>query len=620
MSLKVPKTKSHVCNAQFLKRFMLLLSIFLFHAFSLAENVSIEGLDAPEIEQNIVLFINDVNAPVSEYDLDDYIQKVTAQAQKAVQAFGYYQAQIKVMPVAFAGADTQLKLQVTLNTPTLVKNVIIASDVPDALINAKILTDSDKRLKNQGDIPTQILSILAKLKAMQGHPLDHSQYDSLKSQLTSFALLYGYFDFRFVLHKLLIIPSADGASTHATVHWIFTLGQRYRFGEITFLQNTRGHELAENVKPFESGELFDQGKIGKYTIDLASTGYFDTAIARANAGKAKNGQVPVELILKPKPKDLYKVGIGFSTDTRARLSLDWERPWVNLKGHSLGASLYLSEPRKSISVDYRIPKANPLNDFLNYRVSYIETQENQTLSDAISVELLRQWGAKDEQDWDKIGFLKVEQESFVQGLQARQTTRLVMPGVTFNRTRKKGDIFVNWGDRQQLTLQGASKDLLSDIDFFKVLAKTKWIREYGIHRFTLRADAGAIITNDFARVPSSQRFFAGGDQSIRGFRLNEVTEINFQDIDGERVREFIGGRYLAVGSAEYAFKVADKWRAAVFLDAGSANEDFASDIATGVGLGAHWLSPIGNVQLYLARGNSSFENRWRFHIIIGPGL
>ncbi|OFA32307.1 hypothetical protein BAE46_04570 [Glaciecola punicea] len=588
---------------------LILLTLSLVPLKSRAIDVAINGVDSSDIRENITLFIKQLDLPVSEFDVDDFENKATNKAQKAIQAFGYYNADIDVMPVQYAkNGDFTLTLNITLKQITVVNRVILQAD---------FMRSSNEQTQN---MPQKLLSVIEQVRAMQGKPLNHDLYESLKGQLSTFALLYGYFDFKFLLHKLIILPNANGSASEATVHWLFNLGERYRFGDVEFLQETRGETIAKNVKPFTKGAFFDQSKIGQYSIDLASTGYFDNAIARANASRSVDKMVPIELILQPKPKDSYQLGLGFSTDTKARISFDWRRPWVNLEGHSLGANVYLSNPRKALSLEYRVPKANPLNDFLNYRISLKRTDENQTQSDNVSFEVLRQWGAEQDNDWDKIGFVKVEQESFIQGLQDKRTTRLVMPGFTYNRTRKDGDIFVNWGDRQQITVQGASESVLSDIDFLKVMAKTKWIRQFDKHRFTLRADAGAIATSDFTRVPSTQRFFAGGDQSIRGFGYNEVSEFEMVEIDGKLEKELVGGKYLAVASAEYAYRVAEKWRAAVFIDAGSANSKFASDISTGVGVGAQWLSPIGDVQVYVARGESSFERSWRLHVIIGPGL
>lgn len=593
----------------FTSKLLVLLFLLTLSIKCYSVELVIQGIDSSDIRDNIQLYVKQINPPISEFDKDDYQKNVIRDVEKAVQAYGYYNSEIKVLPFTYkSDGNFTFEVVVVLNEITVVNRVVVQADY---------MNDPMAQTQN---MPPKLVNVVEQIKAMQGKPLNHDIYESLKGQLSSFALLYGYFDFKFLLHKLLITPSGNPKLSNATVHWLFKLGKRYKFGDLVFLQETRGQSIATNVKPFKTGEFFDQSKIGQFSIDLASTGYFENAIARANSETAVNNQVPIEVILQPKPKDLYQVGVGFSTNTKARVSVDWTRPWVNLNGHSIGAQLYVSNPRKSLSMDYRIPKANPLNDFLNYRISAIQTEENQTASENLTFEILRQWGAEDSEDWDKIGFLRLENETFTQGLQDEQTTKLIMPGFTYTRIRKQGDIFVNWGDLQLITMQGASKSLLSDIDFFKVLAKTKWIREYGMHQFTLRADAGAIATNDFTRVPSSQRFFTGGDQSIRGFSHNSLSEVVEVEVDGVLEDELIGGQYLAVASAEYAYKVADNWRAAAFIDAGSASDKFATDLATGVGVGVHWLSPIGDVRVYIARGNSSLEKSWRLHIIIGPGL
>ncbi|WP_395345050.1 autotransporter assembly complex protein TamA [Ningiella sp. W23] len=589
-------------------------------------DVTIVGVQDDEIEENIRLLLHEIETPLGRINEEKYQQTLVNQALRAVHAFAYYDANIEIESLTFyegsadkVSRDKELSftVNVDLGSKTIIDKVVMVNDVAEI---------------NQDAIPSQITALLASVEALKGKPLNHKTYETLKNQLKTFSLLYGYFDFSFVLSKLIVQPPAINESTgsnedihsSATVHWIFYLGQRYRFGELSFLNETRGQELAKSVQTFEQGDYFEQSLVSTYSIDIQSTNYFSSSIARANADLASDYKVPIEVILEPKPKDTFEFGVGVSTDTGPRFTVDWSRPWVNLDGHSLGSTLYLSRPRRAVELNYRIPMANPLNDFYNFQAGYRQTDENQTESDTLSLSAHRQWGATQEDDWDKIAFLRFEQESFIQGLSEEEiSTRLLLPGFTLSRTRKQGDIFVSWGDLQSITIEGGSKSLISDIDYFKIHARTKWVRELGRHRFIARADAGAIATNDFSQVPSTQRFFAGGDQSIRGFGLDEVSDFRVLERDGEAQKDLIGGRFLAVASVEYAYQVADAWRAAVFVDAGNASDDPVSDAAIGFGIGAHWLSPIGTVRIYLARGISDIpdnEQNNRIHLIIGPGL
>lgn len=83
------------------------------------------------------------------------------------------------------------------------------------------------------------------------------------------------------------------------------------------------------------------------------------------------------------------------------------------------------------------------------------------------------------------------------------------------------------------------------------------------HRFLGRIQFGGSATNGYQSIPPSLRFFAGGDQSVRGYDYQMLSPTNSQ---GDRV----GGRYMVAGSVEYQYSIAEKWRIATFVDQGNA--------------------------------------------------
>lgn len=592
---------------------MVLFVVFAcFPSFANDSAFVINGLDDHDIEDNVSLHLRQLPAFEQGANADLYANSIKKKVKTAVQAFAFYNAAITVVPTNAqeeADSKTLWNIDIVLNAPAIVNRVVLVNDLET--IDGEAM-------------PEDITDVLAQITAFKDLRLEHEKYESAKSRLKALALFYGFFDFSFPLHKLAITPNADNTASTALIHWIFFFGKRYKFGDVEYLEFTDAEPLVNEVVTFDKGDFFEQSKVSQFSIDLQNTNYFERAVARANAEKSQDFFVPIEVILAPKPRDKYNVGIGVSTDTGPRFTTEWQRPWVNLDGHALTANLFLSRPRQSIEMGYRIPKGNPLKDFIDVQLGYKLVDENQTNSKNLSLSLLRQYGAKHADAWDFIPFVRFSQESFKQGIDVDSvTTRLLTPGVTYSRVRKRGDILVTWGDRQQITLMVGSKSFVSDIDVAKLQIQTKWVREAGRHRFIFRAEAGAIATNDFDRLPASERFFTGGDQSIRGFGLNEISDFNEQiDEKGETTYELIGGRYLSVGSAEYVYAINESWQAAAFVDAGSASDEFAKDIAHGVGLGVHWLSPIGRVRLYLARGESELKDRndWRFHLNIGPAL
>ena len=78
---------------------------------------------------------------------------------------------------------------------------------------------------------------------------------------------------------------------------------------------------------------------------------------------------------------------------------------------------------------------------------------------------------------------------------------------------------------------------------------------------------------------------------------------------------------MMVGSLEYQYQFAGNWRAAIFVDEGNAVNDFSDALATGVGAGIRWISPVGPLRLDIAKGlDPEFGGEWRVHFSMGPEL
>ena len=103
-------------------------------------------------------------------------------------------------------------------------------------------------------------------------------------------------------------------------------------------------------------------------------------------------------------------------------------------------------------------------------------------------------------------------------------------------------------------------------------------------------------------------FRTGGDQSGRGYAYESLG-----------VREgdaTVGGRYLAVASAEYQYYFLKNWGVAFFVDAGNAGDTVSElDPAVGYGIGGRWRSPAGPVGVDLAYGERT--GNFRLHFSLG---
>ena len=82
----------------------------------------------------------------------------------------------------------------------------------------------------------------------------------------------------------------------------------------------------------------------------------------------------------------------------------------------------------------------------------------------------------------------------------------------------------------------------------------------------------------------------------------------------------MGGQYLVTASAEYNYRFLPNWRAALFVDAGTATNDFNEEIQIGTGFGVRWLTPIGPVRIDYAFAVTDENRTGRFSITIGPEI
>jgi translocation and assembly module TamA len=209
--------------------------------------------------------------------------------------------------------------------------------------------------------------------------------------------------------------------------------------------------------------------------------------------------------------------------------------------------------------------------------------------------------------------LTFQQEDFTIGL-TDENTALLMPGVNVQRVWGRERLIATRGARLQLDLKGAQEGLLSDASFVQGQVDAKLILPLGERqRLISRGTLGAIYTDDFERLPPSIRYFAGGDQSVRGYDYNRLGP---RDASGE----VIGGRYLVVGSLELERHIRGNWRAALFYDTGNALDGWNESLEQGAGIGLRWETPIGLVRLDVATALSEDGRPWRLHLTVGPDL
>lgn len=440
----------------------------------------------------------------------------------------------------------------------------------------------------------------------EGDTFNHTLYEKWKRELQRVADERGYFQAKLTTHSVQV----DLAAYTATVELQLESGPRYFFGPLNFSGDILLDEsLLQRYVPFTTGEPYSTAKLMQLQDGLNGSNYFALVDIQAEREKAADLHVPITVNLVMNKRTRYQLGVGFGTDTGARGIIGMERRYLNRKGHRYGADIRISQIKDSIGARYIIPLEKPSTDRAIVRSEYLRDRTEDIDSSALLV------GAGVEHAeglWYRSYFLNYQREKFDIGLQSGNA-RLLMPTLNWSRLDTRNVLFTPSGSRIGLQLRGAREGIASNTSLAQADLSAKFIRPAGGGRFLLRGEVGTTSAPDFASLPPSVRFFAGGDTSVRGYAYKSLGP---RDSAGN----VIGGEHLLVGSAEYEYPLNEKWSAALFFDTGNAFSEYDGELEQGAGIGLRRRLPIGWLRIDVAQAITQEDKPLRFHITLGPDL
>ncbi|PKF50717.1 hypothetical protein AT251_09580, partial [Enterovibrio nigricans] len=523
----------------------------------------IKGLD-DGLKDNVEVYLDAISQ--NDRRIDFRLQsRVTDEATKALQALGYFDPNI-----TFSIEDQQSDTDATVVLNIDPGKPVIISDVDIQMLGG---ASSDPAFKT-----------LLETAPQKGDVLNQGQYDALKSSIQSLAVRRGYFDAEYSLAKLEVAPGLH----KAFIRLHFDSGVRYRFGPTIYHNSQINEDRLDSMMAFKEGDPYLVSDLGAFNQALSNTGWFSSVLVEAGLDDLRDGRVPIAVSLDPAPRNQFETGIGYSTDTGPRVKIGWRKPWFNSRGHSLNTDLYVSKPKQTLESTYKIPLEDVEREYYQVQLGLENLDNNDTKSLEWTSSISRHW--KYDTGWQRSLYLRWLYSDYTQGAVSNESN-LILPGINFSRVRSRGGAMPYWGDKQSITFEAGDPALLSDIRLFRMIGQTAWIRSANDdNRFLFRANAGGVFTSEFERVPPSLRFFAGGDNSIRGYSYESISP---KDNNGN----LEGGSYMATGSLEYNYRVTGNWWAAVFTDAGDAWTTSDPEWKTSVGVGVRWESPVGPIRL-----------------------
>ncbi len=529
-----------------------------------------------------------VNGKVDRLWLERFVRQADQKAQAALEPFGYYSAEVTVALESPTPDRFRVRVKVEAGQPV-------------------ILTDVRVSVIGSGASDASLAALASTFPLQKGSVLLHQRYEEAKQVLQARAQGLGYLDADYTVHEIHV----DESSKTARIDLVLQTGERYFFSDITF-EGAPDYPDAylRRYLTFVPGDVFSQMKLAESQLQLNNSERFREVTLLAEKPQARDYKIPVRILLNPLPRRSLRPGVGYGTDTGARFALRYRDLNMLHKGHEFDTNLYISERLQGLATAYIIPSDKDFRTFTSVRINLQKENITTYSSQIIALELDRTNSFGNQ----KLGtaYVKFQQEEFTIGIQD-SISRYVLPGVRFSDNHYDNLVRPTRGFRYALDLRGTHPVLGSTTQLLQLIGEGSHILPLP-WRLSLRTNAQAGITffsDPINDLPPSLRFFAGGDQSVRGYAYQSLGP-------HDSLGNVVGGKHLLTGCVEMQRAIFEDWAVSVFYNAGNAFDSFADiTLFQAAGVGLHYFTPVGALNLSLARQIAVDDPGYRIHFTVG---
>jgi translocation and assembly module TamA len=506
----------------------------------------------------------------------------------AMEPFGYYNARVAATIEEGTSGEVRLRVRVEAGEPVRVTEAALA-------------------LHGPGAEEPQLKALAAAFPLAKGGVLLQQKYEEVKGALLSRAQELGYLDADFPVHEIRI----DKPASTARIRLELETGRRYFFAGAR-IEGAPGYPEAflRRYLAFSPGEAFSYARLGETQINFTNSERFREVDLTAEKTESREYRIPVLVQLKPGSSKSLRQGIGYGTDTGGRFNVRYRNLNVLDRGHEFYSNLFISEHLQGLATGYILPDAVDIRSstVLQFNLQREDVSTYTSRLIALELDKNRSLGK------GELGsaYIRLQREEYTVGAQ-ESGARLVLPGLRYSGNFYDNPARPARGFRYAFDLRGTHQLLGSDTGLLQLICE-------GSHLLPLpwrlslhtRAKAGITLLSDpLSDLPPSLRFFAGGDQSVRGYSYQSLGPL---DATGQ----VAGGKHLLVGSVELERALFKDWGVSTFYDAGNAFDSFTGfRLYQGAGVGLHYYTPVGALNLSVARQVGVDDPGFHIHFTVG---
>jgi translocation and assembly module TamA len=556
-------------------------------------DIRIEGVP-DEIADNVRSYLT-LSRYAERDDLTDpqvrrLADRALDEAADALRPFGYYAPSIRSRT---SRDDPQWIVRIKINPGEPVR-----------------LQTVDVQVVGPGAQDPELTRVRNETTVKPGARLDHAAYESLKASLMRAARNRGFLDATLTRRELVVDPADRTADARITLE----TGGRYEFGVIEIDQDAIDDRLLQGYVRFAQGQPYSPAQLANTQYALEDSHYFSAVSVTPGDRDPTTLTVPIRIHAQKIKRDRYAASVGYGTDTGARGQFAWDNRRVNRHGHRSRVELTASEQRSEVSGQYVIPIGDPSLEKLEFQLAYIDEDIGDLTSERVELTsgVTRVFG-----HWQQVLFLRLNNETTGYPDGASDSQLLLIPGISY--ASLPPNFLTGWvrDAAYYFELSGSPETLGSDASYlrFYAMAERVWPIK-GPYYLRGRGEFGTSWVSEFSKLPASQRFFAGGDRSVRGFALNELSPpLPADEVPTDYNSESSGGgEHKIVGSVELERDFPLNFRGALFFDIGNAFNDWSTPLEYSVGIGVRWKLPMLMIGFDVAQALSEKDRKPRFHL------
>lgn len=403
-------------------------------------------------------------------------------------------------------------------------------------------------------------------------------------------------------------------------------GPQVRIGEVrvegTF--RTRPFVIQREIT-FSEGDLYTPAALSETRRRIYQVAAFDQVRVRPRnpADKGEVRDITVHIVEgKPGSVDM---GIGYAEVDGVRGLLDVSYRDMFRRGHKAGIRLRAGQLRRSGTLSYTLPWVGPYRANLRMRLLMeredLVSYDRETTAAEVGIRraLSRNVVLNVTYRLERNRFPRLPPDTVIDERQRINVGSIV---TSLIRDTRDNPFTPSRGTILGASYEQGARALASEVQFGKAIAQIAGFHAVS-HSVVVAGKAqGGRAQRLFKSpdVPISERFFVGGQTTIRGYSLDSV------GVPGETLTATgapDGGDVMLLGNFEIRMGGREGIGLVLFADAGNvwnqASTIGASDFRIGAGPGLHYGTPIGPIRLDLGykvdrrRG----EDPYRVHFTIG---